>query len=216
MYTPSGRAPLDPESLSALCDGELDDAHTERWLQAWAEDESMHERWHQYHLIGDALRSSDLGGDLAHDNAFLLAVRQRLSEVVADSPDDQVAPMGTRPVGRVPSAEAATAIAPVRSLDDARQRRRLHMRRWSVPAGIAAGVALVAGLFTLVHRPASEEGLAAADGADREVKLVDRNGRRDPRLDTYLAAHRQFQPATALGQSSGFLRSAAYEVGPDR
>ena len=53
---------------------------------------------------------------------------------------------------------------------------------------------------------------AAGEGG----RVIDRNGRRDPRLDAYLAAHRQFQGGPALGPGTGFMRSAAYEVGPQR
>jgi sigma-E factor negative regulatory protein RseA len=205
MHTPSGIDPLDPESLSALCDGEADDADAARWLQTWAEDDATtHERWHRYHLIGDVLRSADLGRQIEHDSAFLATLRQRLHESAGADTSPVVTPA------------AKPASAPLINLDAARLRARQTTRRWAMPAGIAAGVALVAGLFTLVHRPAADESWAATDGADREVRMVDRNSRRDPRLDSYLAAHRQFQPATALGPSSGFLRSAAYEIGPDR
>jgi sigma-E factor negative regulatory protein RseA len=35
---------------------------------------------------------------------------------------------------------------------------------------------------------------------------------RDPRLDRYLAAHKQFQSANAMGPSTGFIRSATYDA----
>jgi sigma-E factor negative regulatory protein RseA len=219
MHSPDSDDTLDPASLSALCDGEVEDAVASPWLQAWSGDAELRERWHRYAVIGDVMRSSDLGRGAGDASAFLATLRVRLQAPAAPEAPDVALPQDLPAPGaagqRSPVSAAVADSAVVITLDDARRRQHRRTRRWAMPAGIAAGVALVAGLLVVGREPA-DDSLARADGSDREVRLVDRNGRRDPRMDSYLAAHRQFQPATALGPSSGFLRSAAYEVGPDR
>lgn len=199
------------EAWSALVDGQADAAEVSQLCGQWRGDRRLRETWHAYHLIGDALRSDELAGG-ARDAAFVGKLRARLASepvVLAPQPGD----------GRATSLAAAST------------RRRL-LRRWAAPVGVAAGVALVAGTLTVTRLAppsagtaqaslsaaapaamvpvakkatdiASDEVLASADGA--AVRVV-----RDPRLDSYLAAHKQLQGANALGPTPEFLRSATY------
>jgi sigma-E factor negative regulatory protein RseA len=154
-------------------------------------------------VIGDVLRSEELAG-CRDDARFVQALRLRLAAepvVLAPSPSD---------AGRRTS-------------------------RWAVPAAIAAGFVLVVGAFT-VTRPigegpassplaregspttvASREPAAAVVAGPPATSSVDArfaDGRmvRDPRLDAYLAAHKQFAGTTALAVPSAWLRAAPAEA----
>jgi sigma-E factor negative regulatory protein RseA len=199
------------ERLSALTDGELDAQGSAAACADWRDDESARARWHTYHLIGDVLRSDDLASTSAKDSAFLLALRARLAhEPVVLSPQ------------ALPSAALETLSRPA-----AGSSRRPW--GWLAPAAVAAGFVAVAGSLTVMWAPLkktdSAASLAAAQ-AERplavsasvseiiEPQVLVANGQviRDPRLDRYLAAHKQFAGAAMLGVPSAFVRNAAAEA----
>lgn len=206
------------EGLSALVDGEVDAGQVGALVSRWREDGDARSAWHAYQLIGDVLRSDDLGAG-KRDRAFVERLHARLA---------------AEPVVLAPEVLAAPAVAS----------RPGWLRRWSAPVGVAAGVALVAGtLFVTRFDPrgnlgplgdslvaqssgpavqpalnaaappvvtlavaASSAPVHAVSGPASAVLL------RDARLDRYLAAHKQFQGANALGPTTGFIRSATYDM----
>ena len=194
------------EQLSALADGEVDAAATRAACGAWKTDAELRRTWHAWHLIGDVLRSEDLASSPARDQRFLLALRERLA---------------LEPVVLAPEPLPAAA-APGRR------------GRWLLPSAVAAGFMLVVGTFVVLDptgTPATAPTLArvappvAAEApivqaALREpatpVEAVAVNGRmiRDPRLERYLVAHKQFAGTSALGVPSTFLRSATVDAEP--
>lgn len=191
-------SPPDPaaERLSALMDGQAagagqGPASTQDWsaaCQEWADSPACRQRWHAYHLIGDALRSQELAAAPEHDAAFLATFRQRLA---------------AEPVVLAPAPLLPTASAPQPAAS-----RRLG---WAAPAAVAAGFMAVAGVLVVLRAPAPEPAALVAQPAARSapgaaVSLVNAsaapqagsapmivvNGQmiRDARLDRYLAAHR--------------------------
>jgi sigma-E factor negative regulatory protein RseA len=210
------------ELISAMADGQLRGGAFARGMELTARDPAALEAWHAYHLIGDVLRSEDLAADPARDAAFVVALRARLAaEPIVIAPSRE-------PLGRMAqSRRSVSAVA-----------RPRGQRRWLSTAtpSIAAGVLVVAGVFMLMRSvdPTAAPGTALA-GADigavapaGEPQRVDAvaaldsggsapvfvtNGRliRDARLDSYLAAHKQFAGSSALGVPSAFLRSATVE-----
>ena len=202
------------ERLSALTDGELDTQSTAAACAEWRDDESARSRWHTYQLIGDVLRSDDLASTATKDSAFLAALRIRLAEEpVALAP--QPLPMTEYIIttGTVPTPSNVAA-----------------KRGWSrfAPAAVAAGFVTVAGALTVVwapqknvgieatlaSRPATAQLVSGAASQPLEPQTLVVNGQviRDPRLDRYLAAHKQFAGAAMLGVPSAFVRSAAAEA----
>jgi sigma-E factor negative regulatory protein RseA len=196
------------ERLSALADGEVDAAAAGAACDAWRSDPELRRTWHAWHLIGDVLRSDDLASSAGRDQRFLLDLRERLAaEPVVLAPQ--------------PLPEAPLA--------------RRNGGRWMLPSAVAAGFMLVAGTFLVldpsgapapsaptlarVDPPAAVEA-PIAQAALREpslpVQVVAVNGRmiRDPRLESYLAAHKQFAGTSALGVPSTFLRSATVDAEP--
>lgn len=194
---------LQPEDLSALCDGEADAAIAAAATAAWRDDAPLRARWHSYQLIGDVLRSEDLAQTPAADAAFLSALRERLASE--------------------PVVLAPTTLMPVDAPQVASTRRR-----WLSGGAIAAGFVAVAGAV-FVLRPATEQPgaqlalqqpvtapqvLAAAE-PEPQATAANSVLVHDAGLDRYLAAHQQFGGNSALAVPSGFLRNATYE-GPSR
>ena len=210
------------ERLSALVDGELEESSVGSACAIWREDEEVRESWHSYQLIGDVLRSEDLGSDATHDAAFLNAFRARLaSEPVVFAP---------QPLAVSRLAAAGPAALPS---SEARGRRR----SWTTSAAVAAGFMAVAGVLLFVRAPGPGPEVSALAGATPEVQsaaglrvgasvtsspaalaadpqVLIANGKfiRDLRLDRYLAAHKQFAGSSALGVPSAFLRSATADA----
>ena len=206
------------QDMSALVDGELAAEGVQRLCAAWRSEPSSREAWHAYSLIGDVMRSEDLASAAAHDERFLRDLRQRLSEEpVVLAPQPASAP-------RDASAPAAT--------------RRSGIRSWRAPAAVAAGLMVVVGAMVATQapdQPTVDSASMAAVPAGRASGLVpapqlagltpqaevtpattelvfDGQVIRDPRLDRYLLAHKQFSGSSVLGAPSGFLRNAVAEV----
>jgi len=184
------------EELSALADGELDDAGA--LCARWYSSDRVRSAWHAYHLIGDVLRSEDLATAPARDAAFLEHLRARLAqEPVVLAP----APLASRPAAAGSAARGQGRVAPAWS--------------WRTASAVAAGFFAVAGVYTVMRpsAPVTPPGAALAS-APRPAAPVPATlvltGKllRDAQLDAYLAAHEQFAGSSALGMPSAFLRSA--------
>jgi sigma-E factor negative regulatory protein RseA len=210
------------EQLSALADGELGGAAAAAVCAGWRGAAPARASWHAYHLIGDVLRSDDLASDPAHDAAFIAALRARLA----------AEPIVVAPI-RDPLDRVAQSRRSVSSVGHPGGHRRWI---WTATPSIAAGVLVVAGVFMLMRSvdpnaapgatlagadigavapagdPQRVDAVAALDSGSSASVLVG-NGRliRDARLDSYLAAHKQFAGSSALGVPSAFLRSATVE-----
>ena len=227
------------ERLSALVDGELAGDPAAQACAHWRESGAARASWHAYQLIGDVLRSDDLASDPAHDAAFLMVLRLRLtSELVVLAPQ--------------PLESTANALAvrgqlamPGRAAGAGRSGRW----SWLAPSAVAASFVLVAGALMVARTPDTLPGLAqggplasvasaksasgqtgvatgldviatgaagpAAAGIYTQTSLDNGALLRDARLDRYLAAHKQFAGTSALGVPSAFLRSATVS-GPER
>ena len=209
------------EQLSALMDGQL---QGEDWLQALqcAEHTEGRATWLAYHVVGDALRSTELAAHGASSSAFLERFQQRLAQ--EPLPAAQLKAVPLQQVVAVPSK----ADSPLP------QSANASVFRWKLLAGVAS-LAVVASvgwnsLDRLQQQGVSPEGqhLAAANPASstpaqapvQQVAATSISNPdaspstmiRDPRLDELLAAHRQFGTTTALQMPAGFLRNATFEA----
>jgi len=198
------------QRLSATLDGEVDAAEATLSSQMWVADPQHRAQWHAWSLIGDVMRADDLACDPAHDADFLLQLRERMaSEPVVLAPTS---------VHREPAASRTTRWA-----------QWWANGRVAGSAAAVAGVAVVALVAVSVRTPPSE--IAATPTASAAPNLADAGAPaalgmspslalnsaqsvvvRDPRLDAYLAAHKQFAGSSALGVPSTFLRSATVEL----
>lgn len=186
--------------LSAMADGEADDAELGRGLAAWTgADPQVRQSWHAYHLIGDVLRSEDLASLPDRDRDFL----QRLSARLDDEP---------------------AVLAPLPPAAVSRRRRS-----WALPVAMAAGVMGLASALVLSLAPAGggapapllarapavapvvavAASVAFAPASTDMAESVPPGGRvvRDARLDSYLRAHRDYAAALPGSLPGGSGRS---------
>jgi len=207
------------ESLSALADGEVDSAAAARACAAWRDEGAARATWHAYQLIGDVLRSDDLASSPAQDAGFLAALRSRLAD---------------EPIVLAPEVASPQPAVSARRANAGRSRRW----SWMAPSAVAAGFVLAAGALMVTRAPApggadrgsptlaqgtvgnaslqvvNAPAFSASDSEPQNL-LVDGRLIRDPRLDRYLAAHKQFAGSSVLGVPSGFLRNAVADA-PNR
>jgi sigma-E factor negative regulatory protein RseA len=185
----------------------------------WRADAQARAQWHAWHLIGDVMRSDDLASTAAHDAAFLHRLREKLQQepvVMAparwDAADRTVTPQ------EAPVAEDDQAHWVVRTVAQPQVRRR-----WAASAAVAAGFMVVAGALVVLRTgaPGSGEELNQIAGAGAAGRAVDQRAPipeqppqvvRNPELDRYLAAHRQFAQGPSLAAPGG-LRQVV--VSPD-
>ncbi len=181
--------------VSSLMDGDLEPDAATGTLARWHHDADMRATWHAYQLIGDVLRSDDLATPPAQDEAFLRALRGRLSqEPVPLSP------------GQAVSAVAAAAAA---------------ARRWPAwlvaPAAVAAGFVAVAGLLVVTRvvsiNPADSGQLAlAAPGATANANANATDLVRNAGLDRYLEAHRTLANGVVAGGAAEHRVQIVFEA----
>lgn len=198
-------------------DGELDESGAVGVCAAWRRDASCREDWQVYHMISDVLRAPDFLPEAQRDAAFLRAFQARLAaEPVV------LAPTRTTDAAvdsRVP-LQSALVQQPAQSDPRAHPLvRRRMLRRWAAPLGVAAGVAMVAGvvLSSRTESPAitswwqpnaaSAPMATTAPSAGEEALAA-------AEWDRYLRAHREYPgAATTLSPAAGYLRNASYESG---
>ncbi len=214
------------EELSALLDGELLGGPVERICSEWRTDVCSRDTWHAYSLIGDVMRCEDLAQSCASDEQFLRDFRKRMAAepvVLAPRPVQHPA---AEPAGQ--GGGAPPVVRPARA--------------WALPMALAAGFVVVVGAVVGIQHPAvnpvavPQVAMAPAGSSSNSLIKVSRtedvappsevypagmelvfDGQviRDPRLDRYLSAHKQFAGTSVLGPTSGLLRNAAVEI-PER
>ena len=192
-----------PELLSALADGQLGEQDFVAALEACGRDDTALECWNTYHLIGDFLRSpADLrasplavGGDIG----FASRLSARLAQ-------ETVATSAAVPAARLPVYPGIIHHRGPASNDSS--------FRWKLVAGVAslAAVSAIAWNASGLMAPATGPQLAQASSPQIVVTSPQGPVVRDARLEELLAAHRQLGTASALQESSGFLRNATFET----
>jgi sigma-E factor negative regulatory protein RseA len=218
--TPSSQREQTRQCLSRLMDG--DASELEAGCRAFGSDAAARADWHAYHLIGDAMRSSDVNASPQRDAAFLARWRARAA--------DEPAAMAPAPLAAV--SRVARAAAP-----------SIRRQPWAARAAVAAGFALVAG--TLVVTRGNLSGDTSADrvaiggvngatnsavtgglpvrqaalatgGASSAVPagLVEGVMLRNSDLDRYLEAHREYVPNGALSGGAVVRRAAVLAPAP--
>src|SRR5262245_35515332 len=190
---PSPRKLRDDEwaALSSLADGEASSDAQERCLALWAEQAAARERWRQYQLIGDVLRSRELAREEAHDAAFLSALRSRLARE----------PMVLRPARSSLVRRLKAWAAPIAATAGVAAVAGVAVMLRSTPAPFDSGGASVA------LRQTEQPALVSSGALEQRQQPV--NGRliRDARLDRYFAAHRQSGIGAALQLPGAGVRS---------
>lgn len=174
------------ESMSSLIDGELGEDEARRLLVTLCADQELRSEWISFHLVGDALRSSEVAA--AHSMSFC----ERVAAAIAREP---------------------TVLAP-RSLAALRQVRRFVIPTLAVAASAAViGYVAVPMLQPTGSAPVQQ---AAVSGQQAPAPAADTSARRAATtvanvraLDAYLVAHRELASGVALPRATPYLRSTA-------
>ncbi|MCZ8251051.1 MAG: sigma-E factor negative regulatory protein [Hylemonella sp.] len=178
-----------PELVSALVDGELQEAEFARAMDALQSDPQARACWRDYHLVGEVLRHGHAAALGAPDEAFVARLRNRLGSARSWS---------AAPAQAVSGATRASANDSV--------------WRWKLVAGLCSLMAVAVLGWQLValrsEMPAPQLATVApppSPTAEAAVMI------RDPRLDQLIAAHQQQGGTSALQMPAGFLRNATFE-----
>ncbi len=175
------------ETLSAYMDGELPAGQRDGLLQQIKEGGAVRGDWCVYHCIGDVLRSDD--------TAFLSRDFEQRFKLRLDQEPFLFAP------------EVAKAFA------------AQHARpsgRWRVPVSIAAGIAavMVVGSVVMLQRP-NEAPQIAMVPAPAAVPLAAPSPAADPAArpvsNEYLMAHRNYSAGLAMHGVVSHVRTAGYD-----
>lgn len=186
---PELQAPRVRELVSALVDGELQEAEFARAMDAFQSDPQAHASWRDYHLVGEVLRHGHAAALVASDEAFVARLRSRLGSA--------------RPLSAAPAQAVSGAIRT--SANDS-------VWRWKLVAGLCSlmAVALLGWQLVVLHPEVPAPQLATvtpSPAATVETPVMIR----DPRLDQLIAAHQQQGGTSALQMPAGFLRNATFE-----
>ena len=218
------------EVLSALVDGEANEAEVVRACHAWREDRQTREAWARYQLIGDVLKSDDLAGTTSGSD-FLERFRARLS-------DEPVVLAPSVSIGR--SVQADPDGMPAVSGSDITL-QPLRRRTWTGPVAVAACFVAVVGVLVLQGRgdlgglggdgqlasavavpPVARSGgvdvslasaaaplEAAQEGSFTQVGRRGHAVWRDPQLDQALMSQ---QPEHSFASRGGAVRTVSFEA----
>lgn len=212
------------EQVSALVDGQLEGLEFAAAMDLTDGDDDALASWHVYHVIGDVLRSGELGA-CGRDRDFVSRLSARIqaesilpgkgSEALINP--DLIAEKDHLTLG-IPQKEREIS-SPAND----------SIFRWKLVAGLAslAALAVVSWSVTGALRSGSDGArLAQSSSGGTPLSLMAPPGQagnlalaepgtlmmvRDPRLDELLAAHRQLGGTSALQNPSGFLRNATFE-----
>ena len=187
------------ELISALADGQLQGEAFACGVQAAAGDAHARQAWCSYQLVSEVLRTGRASTGTPPE-LFLSKLQQRLQE----------------------EPRVAAPVHPVATIEVRSSAPAANDWRWKFAAGFASLAAVAAlgwNMWGSSATGSAQPQLASATTtAPATPTLASANATqmiRDPRLDQLLAAHRQLGGATALGNSSGFLRNTTFE-GPSR
>jgi len=184
--TPRSTAHPDWEALSSLADGELEGAAADALLAALCRDPELRQEWITLHVVGDALRSSDVAA--AHSESFCERVRAALE--------------------REP-----TVLAPRTAQQPGRAR---PLRAYLLPGAAIAASAAVIGFVAvpLLQAPPAVQPVVAAAPAQATASAAVATSRRAAAtlasaraFDVYLAAHREVATGVALPRATPYLRT---------
>jgi sigma-E factor negative regulatory protein RseA len=175
---------MNAELISCLIDGELDRGEAEALLRGVCDDADLRAQWEQMHLVGDALRSSEVAA--CHASSFC----RRVAAALASEP---------------------TVLAP-RKPAERSQARRWIVPGVAVAASVAAlgWVALPmlapAPSVTVATAPAASPPPPAVAEQPQPVASRRSVPALNASLDVYLSAHRELTGGTAMPRAAHYLR----------
>ena len=205
--------------VSSLADGQLRGAEFARAVGMVSDSGEARATWHAYHVLGDVLRSGELGA-CADDAAFVARFQTRLQRDTAGFAPELANPQIATLI--VAYDVYGTRASGINSLKIASANESRH--RWKLLAGVASVAAVGAIGWSMVAGLGGGEGMrkgeppTAAQLAQTSAQSQSQSQSqpqvmiRDPHLDALLAAHKQFGGTSALQMPAGFLRNATFEA----
>lgn len=204
------------EAISAMADGQLSDLELAWTLDVLRSDRDAVAAWHCYHVVGDVMRGS-ASTDAGRDAAFLQRLRGGLEHEA--NAIRAFNPVLSRVDGRSEPVEPLDTVGERSSANDA------HFS-WRWVAGVA--VTAIAVTVAWMAVPGTQqsgvtpilaklpESVPSASPVSTAMMLAESSvGQqsmiRDPKLDQWLDAHRQFGGVSALQVPAGFVRNATFE-----
>ena len=192
------------ELFSVLADGQATATDVSVVMAACAQDPELMHSWNIYHLIGEVLRTPSLPVDrtVAINSAadFSSRVQQRLllEPLPGKSPMQLNKPELMPDFNGKPAANDSSF-------------------RWKMVAGVASLAAVSAIAWNTVARLTESSAPQLAQTMAPQLVVASPQGPmvRDARLEELLAAHGKLGSASALQESSGFLRNATFESGQE-
>lgn len=183
--TPQVTAHPDWEALSSLADGELEGAAADSLLAALCRDTALRKEWITLHIVGDALRSSDVAA--VHSDSFCARVRAALEREPTVLTPRAAQPLRSRPLRAylLPGAAIAASAAVIGFV--------------AVP--LLQSPPAVAPVATNAPAPTSSP---TAITTSRRAATTVANARA---FDVYLAAHREVATGAALPRATPYLRT---------
>ncbi|MEO6697109.1 MAG: sigma-E factor negative regulatory protein [Gammaproteobacteria bacterium] len=188
------------EQISALMDGELNEAETGRLLDRLERDDTLRTCWTRYHLISDTLRN-DLTCHIKHN------VANRVIQALESEPI-HLSPRRSPSHTKTKSPAWASFFKPLAGL--------------AVAASIAA-VAVISLQTTAPLQTASPVNLAGLPGAAPVTQVSSAAGRSrwsvgrpsvESKLNIYLANHNQYSMSTEMQGMLPYARIVGYETTP--
>ena len=211
------------EQMSALADGQLHADACAQAVELACNDEDAQATWQLYHMVGDVLRSGELARrDTGVDFAAGVLARLQKEDALAG----RAQPASVIAIESIAVSEGGVGEKPV--FDVKKDAANTSVFRWKMVAGFASLAAVAA----MGWKSASMLGGAPAGGqlaqapvagqpalvAVTAPQLVAQSANgvapvmlRDPRLDEFLAAHKQLGGSSALQMPAGFLRNATFD-----
>jgi sigma-E factor negative regulatory protein RseA len=187
---------LNLERLSALIDGELDADEAAALFGELCRDRQLARLWSDLHLVGDALRSTEVAG--CHAEGFCARVARALSSEPTVLASRRSQPGLRRFV--VPGVAIAASIAAVGFI-------AMPLLRTQEPPLIAAAPPASSNVSTVVE-PVPAPSAPQAEKTAPRVPPAIANVRA---LDPYFAAHRELISASALPRATVYLRTSGEE-----
>jgi sigma-E factor negative regulatory protein RseA len=179
----------DCEALSSLMDGELGADEARCLLDALCADAQLRDEWVAFHVVADALQSSEVAA--SHSSAFCT----RLTEAIA----------------REPAILAPRSLAPVRSPV------RRYLAPGLAVAASAAVIGFVAvPLMRAPDQPAIQQAAvqaqpatpsASASPAEQSARRAAATVANARAFQAYLVAHRELTTGAALPRATPYLRT---------
>lgn len=182
---------VEQEHLSSLIDGELDAHETAAVLEALCRDPELQRRWSDLHLVGDALRSTEVAA--CHVEGFCARV-----SVAIQAEPTVLAPGRSRSVARrylVPGIAIAASVAAISFV-------AIPLLRSPAPdltAQRQAPAAVSAPIVAATEQTPAPVGRTPAAIANVRA------------LEPYFAAHRELTGGTPLPRAAAYLRTGTEE-----